>query len=113
MTPHAEKVLRFMLTKPDNPTWARELTQHTNLPNGTLLPILIRLLNQGWVERYWEDDETAEAEGRPRRRYYRFTRDGAEEVRLLLAQRTASRPLNGTTPRPGLVPRPHVAGGGE
>ncbi|MFJ4407666.1 helix-turn-helix transcriptional regulator [Streptomyces sp. NPDC088910] len=91
ITPHAESVLRFMLTKPMDATWARELTQNTGLPNGTLLPILTRMLQQGWVERYWENDEEAEAERRPRRRYYRLTREGQQEARVELAQLSAAR----------------------
>lgn len=39
---------------------------------------MLRLVQAGWVERYWEQDETAEAEGRPRRRYYRITQKGIE-----------------------------------
>ncbi|WP_405958693.1 PadR family transcriptional regulator [Streptomyces phaeochromogenes] len=89
MTPHAERVLRYMLTNPMDPTWARDITEHTSLPNGTLLPILTRMLKQGWLERYWEDDFVAESEGRPRRRYYRFTQDGLEGARIALACWTA------------------------
>ncbi|MEW2558539.1 PadR family transcriptional regulator [Streptomyces griseorubiginosus] len=56
------------------------------MPNGTLLPILTRLVAEGWLERYWEDGESAEEEGRPRRRYYRFTKDGLELARVEVAR---------------------------
>jgi DNA-binding PadR family transcriptional regulator len=42
-------------------------------------------------------------EGRPRRRYYRLTEDGAERARIALAQATTS--------TAGLRLRPHPAGG--
>jgi DNA-binding PadR family transcriptional regulator len=32
----------------------------------------------GWVTSRWEDPERQEEEGRPRRRYYQLTLDGAE-----------------------------------
>ncbi|WP_443044939.1 PadR family transcriptional regulator [Streptomyces sp. NBC_00343] len=89
MTSNAERVLRYMLTSPMDPNWARDITEHTDLPNGTLLPILTRMLKQGWLERYWEDDFIAESEGRPRRRYYRFTQGGLEGARIALAHWTA------------------------
>ena len=37
-----------------------------------------------WLESRWEDPAEHEAAGRPRRRYYRFTPDGAERARLAL-----------------------------
>ncbi|MFK0125202.1 PadR family transcriptional regulator [Streptomyces nigra] len=112
MTSNAERVLRYMLTNPMDPTWARDITEHTGLPNGTLLPILTRMLKQGWLERYWEDDFVAESEGRPRRRYYRFTQDGLEGARLALAHWTAeqsAREFGQSHPKP-LRPRVEVNG---
>ena len=88
MTPHTQTVLRALLgrgtdterraTALTNGVYGLELSRLTNLPNGTLFPVLERLVQAGWVERYWEQDETAEAEGRPRRRYYRITQQGVE-----------------------------------
>jgi DNA-binding MarR family transcriptional regulator len=66
-----------------------ELSRLTGLPNGTLFPLLERLRQAGWVERYWEQDNLAEAEGRPRRRYYRITSRGAERAPVALAQAAA------------------------
>ncbi|MFF4120147.1 helix-turn-helix transcriptional regulator [Streptomyces sp. NPDC001714] len=62
----------------------------TRLPNGTLFPLLERLRQAGWVERYWEQDQAAETEGRPRRRYYRITPKGAERAPHALAAATAA-----------------------
>lgn len=89
MTHHGAVVAREMLVNPAKATWARQLTERTGLPNGTLLPILNRMLQAGWVERFWEDDESAERQGRPRRRYYRFSPSGAELARVAVAAWTA------------------------
>jgi pimeloyl-ACP methyl ester carboxylesterase len=48
--------------------------------------ILARLEHEyGWLTSRWEDIKPQD-EGRPRRRYYRLTEDGAERARLALAQ---------------------------
>lgn len=45
----------------------------TGLPDGTVYPILRRLERRGVLEGRWEAEDTARAEGRPQRRYYRLT----------------------------------------
>ena len=70
------------------------------LPSGTIHPILARLQGLGWLESRWEDAVPQE-EGRPRRRYYRLTEDGAERARIALAQATTS----------GAAPGHQAAGG--
>ncbi|MFF0160193.1 PadR family transcriptional regulator [Streptomyces sp. NPDC005263] len=79
----------------------------TKLPNGTLFPLLERLRQAGWVERYWEADDIGEAEGRPRRRFYRLTNKGAERAPYALAAVTA----NGSTASSSGTSRPGLAGG--
>ncbi len=49
----------------------------TSLPSGTVYPTLSRLEDRGLVEARWEDDQIAQREGRPRRRYYQITPAGA------------------------------------
>lgn len=49
----------------------------TGLPSGTVYPTLARMEGRRFVESEWEDEETARADGRPRRRYYRLTPEGA------------------------------------
>ena len=82
----------------------------TGLPAGTIYPIIARLERYGWLESRWEDPTKHEAERRPRRRYYRFTSDGAEQARLALAParrppRSAAVPWHGAPRRaqPGTV----------
>jgi len=99
MTAHTQSVLRSLLGRGtdvenhasvlSNGVYGLALTRQTGLPNGTLFPILERLVQCGWVERYWEQDDAAEADGRPRRRYYRITTKGAELAPQALAATAA------------------------
>lgn len=54
---------------------ARGLTAH-----GTLYKALGRLAEQGLLEAKWEDAQLALDEGRPRRRLYRITGEGARRI---------------------------------
>jgi DNA-binding PadR family transcriptional regulator len=47
------------------------------MPSGTVYPTLGRLKKSGLVKARWEDQRVAEREGRPRRRYYDLTGEGA------------------------------------
>lgn len=61
--------------------------------HGTLYKALTRMTTAGLLEATWEDAALAEQEGRPRRRLYRVTGDGA---RALSAARAAERPAPAT-----------------
>jgi len=78
MTLQVQLVLVEMLNEPAEPRYGLDLCATTGLPSGTIYPIMARLEHVGWVESDWEDPDAHIAEGRPRRRYYRLTRDGAE-----------------------------------
>jgi DNA-binding PadR family transcriptional regulator len=54
----------------DGPTYAYAIVKETGLRTGTVVPILHRLEEHGWVAGEWE---TPRPEGRPARRYYRLT----------------------------------------
>ncbi len=54
-----------------------EIMQVTELPSGTVYPALRRLEGQGLVVSAWEDEGDAHADGRPARRYYRLSPEGA------------------------------------
>ncbi|GAA2084092.1 hypothetical protein GCM10009840_20940 [Pseudolysinimonas kribbensis] len=62
--------------------------------HGTLYKALSRMAKAGLLESHWEDPSVAEAEGRPRRKFYRVTPEGA----TALAQARADQPLSGTAP---------------
>jgi DNA-binding PadR family transcriptional regulator len=52
----------------------------TGLPSGTVYPALRRLEAMGLVESSWEEDAKARRSNRPRRRNYRLTRLGREQL---------------------------------
>lgn len=89
MTLATQLVLRAMLAEPTRETYGLQVCQDAGLPSGTIHPILARLERLGWLESRWEDADP-QAEGRPRRRYYRLTEDGAERARIALAQASTS-----------------------
>lgn len=60
----------------DGDSYGLDLVQRTGLSSGTVYPVLGRLRRRGWIEGLWEDQARADAEGRPRRKYYRLTADG-------------------------------------
>ena len=85
MTLPTQLVLRALLEFPTRERYGLELGQAAGLPSGTIHPILARLERAGWLVSQWEDAEPRE-QGRPRRRYYRLTPDGAEYARDALAR---------------------------
>src|SRR5215831_15652542 len=85
MTLPTQLVLRALLKNPTHELYGLQLGQTAGLPSGTVHPILARLEKIGWLESRWEDTDPHQ-QGRPRRRYYRLTPDGAEHARLALAQ---------------------------
>jgi PadR family transcriptional regulator, regulatory protein PadR len=89
MTITTQLVLRAMLNDPEREMYGLEICHAAELPSGTIHPILARLEGLGWAESRWEDTDP-QHEGRPRRRYYRLTQDGAERARIALAQATTS-----------------------
>ena len=68
-----------------------DLMRATELPSGTVYPILRRLEAGGLVRSRWENETKAHGEGRPRRRYYEATATGrallAESLERLASQR--------------------------
>lgn len=86
MSAQTQQLLRAMLAEPNRPWYGREISAATGLLTGTTSPILARLEDAGWLKSWWEDTGTHAAAGRPRRRYYQFTEDGAERAHNALAQ---------------------------
>lgn len=69
--------------------YGTDIMDRTGLPSGTVYPALSRLDERGYLRSRWEKREVADAERRPRRRYYRLTPSGQKAldaaVRLLAA----------------------------
>ena len=89
MTLPTQLVLRALLAEPTHEKYGLQICADAGLPSGTIHPILARLEGLGWLESRWEDISPRK-QGRPRRRYYRLTADGAERARNALAQATTS-----------------------
>ncbi|WP_314224703.1 PadR family transcriptional regulator [Streptomyces zaehneri] len=98
MTMQTQLVLKELLQNPTQPQYGLTVGQAVGLQSGTIHPILARLERAGILESSWEDpdDHAAANPPRPRRRYYRFTTDGAEQARLALARAYKSKPSSGT-----------------
>jgi PadR family transcriptional regulator, regulatory protein PadR len=62
-----------------------DIIDATDLPSGTVYPILHRCENAGLVRARWEPVREARTEQRPPRRYYELTGAGADAVREALA----------------------------
>lgn len=90
MTITTQLVLEAFLEDPQQERYGLEICQAAGLPSGTVHPILARFEGLGWLESRWEDVDPRD-EGRPQRRYYRLTREGAAEARSALAR--ANRPV--------------------
>lgn len=90
MTLQVQLVLRILLGDRARELYGLELVDATGLPPGTIYPILARLEAAGWVDSRWEQVDQR-VEGRPRRRYYRVTPDGAVEATAALDAADARR----------------------
>ncbi|MEU9740483.1 PadR family transcriptional regulator [Micromonospora chersina] len=102
MTIPVAKVLSALLADPEAPRYGLDLMRLTDLPSGTLYPVLHRLRAAGWLAADWEEVDPVAA-GRPARRYYRLTGDGVRAARLALAELRALAP-EGRPSRGGAEP---------
>ncbi|WP_433536527.1 PadR family transcriptional regulator [Micromonospora sp. CA-249363] len=93
MTLATQAVLRVFLEEASQRRYGLEVAREAGIATGSLYPILARLEQIGWLESAWEDYEAVEP-GRPRRRYYQLSADGAASARAAL-----DRSLRRITPR--------------
>ncbi len=77
-----------------------DIMEKTGLPSGTIYPALRRLEENTFIRGTWEDTKAAASDNRPRRRYYRLTRNGKDALSQatrrypLLAQLMPGEPVN-------------------
>jgi DNA-binding PadR family transcriptional regulator len=57
-----------------------DIMDATDLPSGTVYPVLGRLERDGYVRSKWESQTIAQRERRPPRRYYEITASGARAL---------------------------------
>ncbi|MBB5081394.1 PadR family transcriptional regulator [Nonomuraea endophytica] len=91
MTIPTQLVLRALLQDPAREMYGLEIAQAAGLQPGTIHAILARFEGLGWLESHWEDLDPREA-GRPLRRYYRLSPDGADRAREALAHARTKAP---------------------
>lgn len=72
--------LRILAAIRGGATYGLDIVAHTGIASGTVYPALRRLARTKMVASRWEDPAEAEREGRPRRRYYELTVEGAEAL---------------------------------
>jgi DNA-binding PadR family transcriptional regulator len=102
------KVLSVVLEDPAARYYGREIGKAAGLSGGSLYPALLRLEQAGVLASDWEDVDPSEA-GRPRRRLYWLTSEGAEYARRTLQD--ARRSLTPTTGRRSRIPGFPAPGG--
>lgn len=83
------RLLAALLADPQADRYGLDLMQSTGLASGTLYPLLRRLMESGWLTTRWEEVDPA-AQGRPARRYYRLTPQGATQARQALEEMRAA-----------------------
>lgn len=90
--------LQILAAIRDGRNYGLDIVAVTGLASGTVYPGLGRLKDMGLVQAHWERQETADREGRPRRRHYVLTADG---VRALVEGRTrVAQAADALSPRP-------------
>jgi PadR family transcriptional regulator, regulatory protein PadR len=78
-----------------------DIMDATDLPSGTVYPVLGRLERDGYVRSKWESQTIAQREKRPPRRYYEITASGSRALADSVEHyRTLGGRLGLTTGRP-------------
>jgi DNA-binding PadR family transcriptional regulator len=82
---HTLAVLKVLLEDPRVEHYGLDLAKRGEIKTSSVYPVLMRLEQAGWVTSSWEAVEPSKA-GRPRRRLYRLTADGAAVARNQLTR---------------------------
>jgi PadR family transcriptional regulator PadR len=85
ITFNVARVLRVLLEDPTASHYGLEVGKAAGLAGGSLYPVLMRLERAGMLVSDWEAVDPSEA-GRPRRRLYRLTSEGAQYARQAIAE---------------------------
>ena len=87
LTQQTLKVLGTLMSGQTRELSGAEIAKLSKLSSGTLYPILSRLEEFGWLDSRWEVGDPVLL-GRPRRRYYRVTGEGAKRVQEVVRELT-------------------------
>ncbi|HEX5146256.1 MAG TPA: PadR family transcriptional regulator [Conexibacter sp.] len=95
MTSQTLALLAVLMSDPAREWYGFEAGDVAGIKSGTLYPALARLERARWLSSHWEEVDPRVA-GRPRRRLYRLTQDGAafarEELDAQVARLTIRTP---------------------
>ncbi|MFE2424421.1 PadR family transcriptional regulator [Streptomyces hokutonensis] len=88
LTPAAVRLAQTFLEDPTRRFYATELMEAAGVGSGSLYPALARMEKSGWIVAEDEDegDPTPKKRGRPARRYYWMTGEGARAAHLALVE---------------------------
>src|SRR5215212_11194747 len=100
MTIPTQRVLRALIADLTKELYGAQIGAAAGLPSGTVHPILARLEGVGWLQSRWEDIDPR-TEGRPARRYYRLTAEGARAAETALARAYRPSPTRRLRPQVG------------
>jgi PadR family transcriptional regulator PadR len=99
MTIPTQRVLQALLSDAGE-LYGVEIGDLARLRSGTVHPILARFEALGWLTSRWEDVDP-QAAGRPPRRYYRLTAEGALAARAAIARAYRPSPVRRLRPQVG------------
>ncbi len=88
ITRNTLKLLSVFVNNPITDFYGLELSELTRVAYGSLLPLLIRLEDAGWLVGEWENIDPVK-EGRPKRKYFRLTEDGMTRAGELVDKEVA------------------------
>lgn len=89
LTTQVIKVLGVLMSCVRDDISGADIGRVTDLPSGTLYPILLRLERARWLESRWEEGDPHDL-GRPRRRLYRITPMGTRNAQLAFKEVTSA-----------------------
>src|SRR3954466_10542699 len=92
MTIPTQLVLEALLGESDRELYGLEIGELAGLRSGSVHPILARLEGIGWLPSPREDVDP-QTEGRPPRRYYRLTAEGARAAQAALSRAHRASPV--------------------
>ncbi len=77
------KIANYLTSLKGVSTWGLQICAETNLGSGSVYSVLDRFEGYGWVESYWEEDNSRRG---ARRRLYKVTPLGKTALKQLIAE---------------------------
>jgi DNA-binding PadR family transcriptional regulator len=72
--------VRVLISVANGVRYGFDIMDASELPSGTVYPILARLEKAGFIRGRWEPAETAQRDKRPTRRYYEISAAGSKAL---------------------------------